>query len=91
VPSQSKIRADVGAKGSEMFGRKPALAVAVGDQFEKLGPRPNVWVVEAVLERDDHPPHVRLVQQGGGRRSTVALSMLAGPDYRRVVPFSEGS
>ncbi len=74
-----------------IFGRKPAFTVVVGDQFEKSGPRPNVWLVEAVLERDDHPPHVRLVQQGGGRRSTVALSMLAGPDYRRVVPSSEGS
>ena len=74
-----------------IFGRKPAFSVVVGDQFEKLGLRPTVWVVEAVLERADHPPHVRLVQQGGGRRSTVALSMLAGPDYQRLILPSGGS
>ena len=73
-----------------IFGRKPEFCVVVGDQFEKLGLRPTVWVVEAVLERADHLPHVRLVQEGEGRRPTVALSMLAGPDYRRVVPPSEG-
>ncbi len=72
-------------------GRKAAFSVVVGDQFEKLGQPPNVWVVEAVLERADHPPHVRLVQQGGGRCSTVALSTLAGPDYRRLIPPSEVS
>lgn len=72
-----------------MFGRRPALAEADGGQFDEWGPSPNALIVDAVLERDDRPPHVRLVQQGGGRSSTVALSMLAGPAYPRLASPSE--
>ncbi len=67
-----------------MFRRKPAFTVARGDRFEKLGNRPSAWIVEEFVERSDHPPHVRLVEEATGRRATVAVSMLESGAYRRL-------
>lgn len=59
---------------------------AVGDRYEKLGDRPSSWTVEAVLEREGHPPHVRLVSDEGSRQSTISASVLEGPGWRRIEP-----
>lgn len=72
-----------------MFRRKNPVTVAPGDRFEKLGNRSTFWTVEVVLEHPDHPTHVRLVENAAGRKATVALSVLSGPEYRRVEPEVE--
>ena len=64
--------------------RKHAFSVARGDRFEKLGNRPSAWIVEEFVERPDHPPHVRLMEEATGRRATVAVSMLESGSYRRL-------
>lgn len=68
-----------------IFGRR-RIPPAFGDRYEKLGDRPSLWTVEAVLERDGHPPHVRLFSDEGGRQATISASVLEGPDWRRIEP-----
>ncbi len=47
-----------------------------GDRYLRHGNPPGRWVVERLLERDGHPLHVRLVQEGYRRTITVAASVL---------------
>ncbi|WP_157879214.1 hypothetical protein [Pararhodospirillum photometricum] len=48
-----------------------------GDRFMKPGNPPSIWHVDQMLEYPDLPPHVRLIELGGNRRTvTVALSAL---------------
>ncbi len=47
-----------------------------GDRYLRLGNPSTKWVVERLMEFDNQPPHVRLIQDGFSRTITVALSAL---------------
>ena len=56
------------------------IAIEKGDEFTKINNMDSVWVVDRVLEFDDAPLHVRLIEQGGNSRTaTVSYSALTNP------------
>jgi hypothetical protein len=82
------IQQDKGEMGRGVvmfFSRRPVFNADVGDRFEKQRHPPTIWRVDAVIDRPAHPPHVRLVDDTHRQEATVALSVLAGPEYRAVV------
>ncbi len=52
------------------------IAIEPGDLFTKVNSMDTVWVVDRILEFDDAPLHVRLVEKGGNER-TATLSYVA--------------
>ncbi len=54
----------------------PEHMIQPGDRYLRLGNPSTKWVVERLMEFDNQPPHVRLIQDGFSRTITVALSVL---------------
>ncbi len=48
-----------------------------GDKYIRNGNPPTTWVVDRVMEFNNHPPHVRLTKVNSMRTITFALSALA--------------
>lgn len=62
------------------------MSVKEGDAFVKTSGIASVWLVDKVLEFDDIPPHVRLIEQNGNRRTaTIAYSALTDTKYWKPV------
>jgi len=62
------------------------IAIESGDTFTKVNNMDTVWVVDRILEFDDAPLHVRLIEQGGNdRTATVSYAALMNPKLWKPV------
>ena len=59
--------------------------VRPGDKYIRNGNPPTTWLVDRVMNFDNHPPHVCLVRDDTIRTITIALSVLADKQqFRRL-------
>lgn len=61
--------------------------VEVGDRYTRADGSPKIYFVTAVVEKPGHPPHARLLLEGGITSDEILVSVAALGDrmlWRRV-------